>query len=80
MYYEDVSLVMPFINHLQSLMDQKELSVLDIHRLTGLSRSSIDDLRKEKISRVDLHTLDLLLIALGCTSTQELIEFVPDSK
>lgn len=64
--------------HFSRLMGERKQKIADVQRATGLARNTLSGLYKENVARVDLETLDKLCRHFGCTSSTEIIEYVPD--
>jgi putative transcriptional regulator len=62
--------------HLSQLMDRDKLCVSDVARLTGLNRSTVTALCRERASRVELEAVERLCSLFHCP-VGELFEFVP---
>lgn len=57
---------MAVVCNLSTLMGKKRYTIEDVHRLTGLSRSTISNLYNDKATRVDYNTIDKLCQLFGC--------------
>lgn len=64
--------------HLASLMDQRKLRVTDVARLTGLNRSTITALYRDRATRIELPALERLCAVFDC-GVGDLLERVEDS-
>jgi len=62
---------------LSILMGQKRLRIADVARLTGLNRSTISALYRDRATRVDLPAIDRLCALFEC-SVDALLERIPD--
>lgn len=63
--------------HLSTLMGRDKLCIADVSRHTGLNRSTIAALYKEKATRIELPAVEQLCRLFNC-SVADLFEFVPD--
>lgn len=63
-------------NNLAVLMAKKKIRIAELHRLTGISASTLSDIYNEKTSLISFNTIEKLCYALDC-SVGELFEFVP---
>lgn len=63
---------------LSTLMGRKRYSIEDVHRLTGLSRSSVSNLYNDKATRIDYATIDKICALFSC-DVCELLHFIDDS-
>lgn len=57
---------MCIINNLSMLMGSHRYSIEDVHKLTGLSRSTISSLYNNKATRIDFSTAEKLCILFNC--------------
>lgn len=64
--------------HLRRLMQQRKLRISDVARDSGLNRSTIAALCRDRATRVELPAIDRLCVLFGCT-VGELFEHVPDA-
>lgn len=64
--------------HLSTLMGREKLRISDVSRLTGLNRSTVTSLYKEKATRLDMAAIDALCNLFRCP-VGELFEHVPDA-
>lgn len=65
--------------HLSTLMGRQKMNIADVHRLTGLNRTTISSLYYERAVRVDLAAIEKLCGVFNC-SVGELFELVKDPK
>ena len=66
-------------NRLSRLMGERRVTVADLMRATGLSRTTLHDLYHDKSTRVDFTTLDKLCSYFG-VDTQQLLEWQPGAE
>lgn len=52
--------------NLSTLMGKKRYTIEDVHKLTGLSRSTVSNLYNDKATRVDYHTIEKLCQLFEC--------------
>ncbi|HBG49251.1 MAG TPA: XRE family transcriptional regulator [Cyanobacteria bacterium UBA9971] len=64
-------------NNLAVLMAKKKIRIAELHRLTGISASTLSDIYNEKTAMIGFHTISKLCYALDC-SIGELFEYIPD--
>lgn len=64
---------------LKELMDRSNLTIADVHRITGISRSSLAPLvnNPDEVKAIRTETIDKLCSLFGVNSA-DLIEFIPD--
>tara|TARA_B110000211_G_scaffold235033_1_gene308748 strand:+ start:4774 stop:4989 length:216 start_codon:yes stop_codon:yes gene_type:complete len=62
--------------HLARLMGEHKMSIADVARETGLSRSTITLLYKETAQKVDLAALDKLCLLFDC-EIEKILERAP---
>lgn len=64
---------------LKELMDKNNLSIADVHKITGISRSSLTPLinTPEDVKAIRTETIDKLCSLFG-VHTSDLIEFIPE--
>ena len=55
--------------NLSTLMGMKRYSIQDVHKLTGLSRSTVSNLYNDKATRIDYDTLEKLCALFNCTAS-----------
>jgi len=65
--------------HLPALMQQHRLRISDVARETGLNRSTITALCRQRATRIDLPALDRLCTLFQCR-VGELLEQIADPK
>ncbi len=65
--------------HLPDLMQQHQLRISDVARETGLNRSTITALCRQRATRIELPALDRLCALFHC-GIGELLEHVPESE
>ena len=58
----------------------RRVTLNELAASTGLTRDLIHRLRRGKRTGMDADTIDRLCAALGLSSTQELLEYVPDMR
>lgn len=54
------------VSNLSTLMGKHRYSIEDVHRLTGLSRSTISSLYNNKATRIDFATAEKLCTLFEC--------------
>jgi putative transcriptional regulator len=64
-------------NNLSKLMGEKRMTMAEVHRLTGLSHTTIFKIYHDKVAQIGLATIAKLCYALDC-SVGELFEYIPD--
>jgi len=75
MYYrEAVSMIRC---NLSTWMGKKKCNIADVHRATGLNRTTITNLYYENTQRIELHAVDKLCELFKC-QVGDLFEWVPD--
>lgn len=57
---------MAVICNLSTLMGKKRFKIEDVHRLTGLSRSTVSNLYNDKATRIDYRTIESLCRLFEC--------------
>lgn len=57
---------MAIVCNLSTLMGAKRYSIEDVHRLTGLSRSTVSSLYNNKATRIDYATAEKLCALFQC--------------
>lgn len=65
--------------HLPDLMQQHQLRISDVARATGLNRSTISALCRQRATRIELPALDRLCTLFHC-GVSELLEHVAEPK
>lgn len=65
--------------HLSTLMGKHKLRISDVSRRTGLNRSTVTALYKEKCTRVDIAAVDALCRLFSCT-VGDLFQFTDDHR
>lgn len=58
-------------------MGKKKMNIADVHRATGLNRTTITNLYYETTQRVELHAIDGLCKLFDC-QVGDLFEWIPD--
>lgn len=56
--------------NLSTLMGKCRYSIQDVHKLTGLSRSTVSNLYNDKASRIDFDTLEKLCELFKCNASE----------
>ncbi|OGI01259.1 MAG: transcriptional regulator [Candidatus Melainabacteria bacterium GWF2_37_15] len=64
-------------NNLAVLMARKKIRIAELHRITGISASSLSNLYNEKTDMISFRTIEKLCEALDCT-VGELFEYIPE--
>lgn len=64
--------------NLSTLMGKRRYSIQDVHKLTGLSRSTVSSLYNDKATRIDFDTLEKLCGLFECNAS-ELFEVCYDA-
>jgi putative transcriptional regulator len=64
-------------NNLSRLMGEKRITIQEMHKVTGLSRSTIANIYHARITNISLHTINKICWYLDC-SVCDLFEYVPD--
>ena len=54
------------VSNLSTLMGKRRYSIEDVHKLTGLSRSTISSLYNNKATRIDFVTAEKLCTLFEC--------------
>lgn len=52
--------------HLSTLMGQSRYTIQDVHKKTGLARSTVAQLYHDKASRIDFETIEKLCDLFSC--------------
>ena len=65
--------------NLSTLMGKKKMNVADVHRATGLNRSTISHLYHESTQRIELEAVEKLCALFECT-IGDLFTFVAEPK
>ena len=55
--------------NLSTLMGKRRYSIQDVHKLTGLSRSTVSSLYNDKATRIDFDTLEKLCGLIECNAS-----------
>lgn len=63
--------------NLSVLMGKKKMNIADIHRATGLNRTTITNLYYETTQRIELHAVDKLCKLFEC-QVGDLFEWIDD--
>ena len=63
--------------HLSTLMGRDKLNIADVAGITGLNRSAITAMYKEKAKRVDLEAMNVLCELFKC-NVSDLFEYIED--
>lgn len=64
---------MAVVCNLSTLMGRKRYTIEDVHKLTGLSRSTVSNLYNDKATRVDYHTIEKLCLLFECEVDELLV-------
>lgn len=64
--------------NLSTLMGKRRYSIQDVHKLTGLSRSTVSSLYNDRATRIDFDTLEKLCDLFECNAN-ELFEVCYDA-
>lgn len=64
--------------NLSVLMGKQKMNIADVHRATGLNRTTITNLYYETAQRVELEAMDKLCELFSC-ELGDLLEWVPNS-
>ena len=64
-------------NNLSRLMGEKRMSMAEVHRLTGLSQSTVFNIYHDKATQIGFETIAKLCYALDC-NVGDLFEYIPD--
>lgn len=62
--------------HLSTLMGRHKMNIADVHRDTGLNRTTISNLYYERTQRVEMEALEKLCVLFKC-GVGDLFEYVP---
>jgi putative transcriptional regulator len=65
------------VNHLSRLLGERRMSILELHRRTGIPYSSLHALYRGEAQRYDGKTLDKLCSALG-VGVGDILEHRPE--
>lgn len=63
--------------HLSTLMGRAKLNIADIHRQTGLNRTTISAMYYETSQRIELQAIEKLCALFKC-NVGDLFEYTPD--
>lgn len=67
--------------NLSKLMGIHKMTIQAVHEKTGLNRNTVSNLYHEKVSRIDLETMEKLCKLFNCSpGPNDLLEYVPDNK
>lgn len=66
-------------NRLSRLMGERRVTVQEVARATGMSRTTLHDLYHDRSKRIDFATLDKLCNYFG-VDTQQILEWQPDPR
>lgn len=61
--------------HLSTLMGRHKLNIADVHRITGLNRTTISNLYYERTQRIEMEAIEKLCVLFKC-QVGDLFEFV----
>jgi len=64
-------------NNLSKLMGEKRIKISELHKISGLSQSTIIRIYYDKTKNISYETINKLCWALEC-NTQDLLEYLPD--
>lgn len=64
-------------NNLPVLMAKQKMRIAELHRLTGISASTLSKLYNEKTNMISFTTIEKICLTLDCT-VGELFEVIPD--
>lgn len=57
------------VNRFSELLGKRRLSISDVHRLTGISRTTLTNLYYAKSEAISLSVLEKLCVGLNCSVT-----------
>lgn len=63
--------------HLSSLLGQRKMFQSDLSKATGIRPSTISQMYRENIQRINVDHLNSICAVLDCTLS-DLIEYIPD--
>lgn len=63
--------------NLSVMMGKKKMNIADIHRATGLNRTTVTHLYYETTQRIEMHAVDKLCKLFDC-QVGDLFEWIPD--
>lgn len=63
--------------NLSVLMGKKKMNIADVHRATGLNRTTVTHLYYETTQRIEMHAVDKLCKLFEC-QVGDLFEWIPD--
>lgn len=64
-------------NRFSKLLGEKRLDRRDIVKITGLDNHTVKKIYDDKITRIELNTLEKLCYALEC-DTNDIFKYIPD--
>ena len=64
-------------NNLSKIMGEKRIRISELHKISGLSQSTIIRIYYDKTKNISYESINKLCEALEC-NTQELLEYIPD--
>lgn len=75
--YDYVIIYTMLENRFAKLLGEKRLDRRDIVKMTGLDSHTVKKIYDDKISRIELNTLEKLCYALEC-DTNDIFKYIPD--
>ena len=63
--------------NLSTLMGKRKMNIADVHRATGLNRTTVTHLYYETSQRIEVHAVDRLCKLFQC-QVGDLFEWIPD--
>lgn len=64
-------------NNLSRLMGEKRITIQEMYKVTGLSRSTISNIYHARMTNISLNTINKICWYLNC-SVADLFEYIPD--
>jgi len=64
-------------NRFSKILGERRLDRRDIVKITGLDSHTIKNIYEDKITRIELNTLEKLCYALEC-DTNDIFKYIPD--
>lgn len=64
--------------HLSRLMGEKKMSIQDVHKETGISRTTLTDIYHEKVKQMKFDTIEKLCTLFNCTVC-DLLELIKEA-